>query len=244
MHLKLKILTLFCALFLLGCGEDSAISGEKSLDQIRKEAEKGNTLSQFDLGLWYFQKGGKKNYKRALGWFEKSAQNGHAGGQLMAGKMYFYGTKDIKTKPDLAIKYLESAAQANNAEAQFIWGKIHLDGKTVLRNDDTALEWLELSVKNGFIPAEHALGILLLEGGRELVPDENRGVQLIKSAADKGYVASQIQMAVLYIEDRGVPRNLFQAKFWIEKAFKNQHISPVQKQKAQSVWDKNSLWRY
>jgi len=60
--------------------------------ELRKNAEQGNTDSQYDLGLRYaFGKKVPRNYQKAAMWFRKAAEQGSIWGQYSLGRLYHIG---------------------------------------------------------------------------------------------------------------------------------------------------------
>lgn len=99
---KLSFLLLF---FLLGC-EDAEIA------KIRKEAENGNTIAQFNLAEEYYN-GGKLKQDHAIGvkWYERSAQQGNIDAIMKLANIYV----DIK-EYSKAIAYIEKVCSFNRKE--------------------------------------------------------------------------------------------------------------------------------
>lgn len=99
---KLSFLLLF---FLLGC-EDAEIA------KIRKEAENGNAIAQFNLAEEYYN-GGKLKQDHAIGvkWYERSAQQGNIDAIMKLANIYV----DIK-EYSKAIAYIEKVCSFNRKE--------------------------------------------------------------------------------------------------------------------------------
>ena len=61
-------------------------------DDIKKLAEQGNAVAQFNLGVMYEKgEGVPKDYKQAAYWYSKAAEQGNAEAQTILGIMYGEG---------------------------------------------------------------------------------------------------------------------------------------------------------
>lgn len=66
--------------------------------------------------------------------------------------------------------------------------------------------------------AAHQLGLVYAQGLAGVTRDETRAAQLFEQAANAGLSRAQLNLGVLYIRGRGVPRDLVRARGWLEKA--------------------------
>lgn len=86
---------------------------------ILKQAKQGNADAQCNLGVMYQTgKGVSKDYKQAVYWFRKAAEQGHPEGQYELGQMYYWGfgsggNMDCKK----AIYWWEKAEEQGHVEA-------------------------------------------------------------------------------------------------------------------------------
>jgi TPR repeat protein len=79
---------------------------------------KGNLAEvYFDYGQTFCTDSGKRNFKRAMNWFEKSAHMGLVKAQLRVGMTYYRGENSIPEDLPAALKWLQLAAAQKNAEA-------------------------------------------------------------------------------------------------------------------------------
>ena len=87
--MKAKLYLLFVTLLMVGCGEES-----KSIDVERtiRLAEGGDKIAQYDLGVMYRDGDGvPQDYKEAVKWYTKAAEQGLAKAQLFLGNRYYLG---------------------------------------------------------------------------------------------------------------------------------------------------------
>ena len=85
----MKIALLLLSLLALGL---SAIFGSESADEIRKKVEARDAVTQFNLGLKYYDcTGVQKDSAEAVNWYRKSAEQGDADCQFNPVEMYDNG---------------------------------------------------------------------------------------------------------------------------------------------------------
>ena len=121
-------------------------------------AEKGDVEAQFKLGKIYGIGwiGVSKDYKQAIYWFEKAAQQGHAKAQSYLGRLYFC-TVDFKKNCEQAFYWFEKAAAQGDAEAQFNLGLMYFKGQGVKKNCEQAIYWTKKAGTQGHVDARHNL---------------------------------------------------------------------------------------
>src|SRR5690606_16930031 len=109
-----------------------------------KSAKQGNTNAQANLGIIYAtdDRQIKKDEKKAIKWFTKAAEHGHAGAQRLLGEMYANGLgveQDVneaiswyslaaKQGDVETIKYLKELANQGHAGAQRLLGEMYANG--------------------------------------------------------------------------------------------------------------------
>jgi len=88
-----------------------------ALKEFRPLAERGNTLSQYLLGVMYYEgRGVPQDYKEAVKWFRKAAEQGDPGAQFSLGLMYADGNGVPKNYVS-AHMWLNLAAAKGHKEA-------------------------------------------------------------------------------------------------------------------------------
>ena len=86
----------------------------ETLEQVRKAAEKGDAVAQYNLGLRYVDgRGVAKDAAEAVKWFRKSAEQGNANGQFELGYRYESGKGITKNGAEATKWYQKAAAQGN-----------------------------------------------------------------------------------------------------------------------------------
>lgn len=133
----------------------------------------------------------ERNYEKAFEWFELAAthKGGSALGMYYLGSMYFLGegtTRNIV----LAIKYLEEAAQAGLASANFDLGLRYFLGDLIPQDFKKSLKYFSsLSLDNP--KYKYHFGLILYIYMFNHMDERIRGLELMISAANDGYCTAQ-----------------------------------------------------
>ena len=163
-----KLLLLFAALLIAGCGEKSSSEGSDSpgesstlsgdedvskkaseLSDLRTKAEQGDAEAQYNLGFMYrFGDGVPEDHKEAVKSFRKAAEQGHAGAQFILGHMYEKG-KGVPEDHKEAAKLYRKAAEQGHAGAQLNLGVMYDNGRGVPEDSVTAYAWWNIAAANG-----------------------------------------------------------------------------------------------
>ena len=81
------------------------------IDDLRKTAEQGLAVSQFNLGVMYhLGQGVPPNAALAIKWYRKAAKQGYASAQCNLGNMYYNGEGVAKDHAE-AVKWYRKAAE-------------------------------------------------------------------------------------------------------------------------------------
>lgn len=217
-----------------GSPEGAAVSTE----QLAKAAEEGGGDLKLNLAKKYAKGDGVPlNQEVAAEWFDKAAAGGSLDAIIELAERYENGV-GVKADSDKAESYWRKAAEKKNAQGQYkvatkygfvgrrgamLWG----DAADGINNAKLFLEWLQKSSEQNYLPAKLDLGMVYLLGaklafakdadsGYLIVPDPERGLGLIKSAAEEGYWKAQWAMAViLQVGFASVERDLIASgKYW------------------------------
>lgn len=111
---------------------------------------------------------------------------------------------------------LKRSAKSGNCEAAFEVGACYLNGISVDKNIDKAVEFFKLGAEKGSPGAAMILGDMLecsyINGKNEMISDFDTAFILFKMAADGGLAAGFYRMGIMYKAGRGAPQDM-------EKAF-------------------------
>lgn len=80
------------------------------------------------------------------------------------------------------------------------------------------LQALRHALAAGSPEAAHQLGLVYARGLAGVQRDDAQAAQLFEKAAAAGHYRAELNLGVLYFRGQGVPRNLVQARSWLEKA--------------------------
>ena len=171
-----------------------------SITSLEYAAEKGDSTAQWRLGHMYMKgEGVPRSDVRAFGYFGKIA-NSHAedssfdspNARIVAsaivavGRYYLEGIpdSDIKADPARARRmFFYAASNFRDPDAQYLLGRLLLDGSGGAREPVQAARWLKLAANKDQHAAQALLGEMLVKG--ELVPRHvARGLMYLILARD------------------------------------------------------------
>lgn len=207
--------------FLLGCVVMllvSLVQAEegKEIAELRKKAEAGDSVSQFNLGLRYAKGDGvPKERTEAAKWFRKAAEQGHPKAQFRLGGAYSSGDGVEKNSAE-ALKWMYQGAE-QDATCAAMLGFFFRYGLDIPMDKTEAIKWFRKAATQGSVNAQYQLGSMYVAG--EGVPkDDAEAVKWLRMAAEQGDASSQYVLGLLYVQGQGVTKDLTQAVRWIRKA--------------------------
>lgn len=134
-----------------------------------------------------------------------AALAGEGNTRAMLGLGYMALTPDTKKfKPEKALEYFRTAADAGDAEAMFELGKLHEKGIGTAQNVPEAIKLYQRAADLGFADAINDLGFLYYQGAEGLPRDPKKAVELFIRAADLRHPQAMFNVAAL-IDDGLVP---------------------------------------
>lgn len=127
-------------------------------ENLKKYAKKGNSNAQKSLGNRYcFGEGVELDYKKAIKWYELSAEQGNANAQYSLGDMYYF-EKGVNKDYNKAIYwYIKSANQGNEA-AEYSLGYMYQYGQGLEKDYKEAVKCYKLSAERGYAKSQYYLG--------------------------------------------------------------------------------------
>jgi TPR repeat protein len=121
-----------------------------------------------------------------------------------------------------ALHLLSPLAQRGLADAQYRVAIMLQNGLGVVRNEESASQWMRAAAEQGHALAQHGLGFMYMEG--DCVPKEgNEAVKWFEKAAAQGLAGSQTTLAMMFEEgkivdqDRDRARKLYRAAGFEDK---------------------------
>lgn len=80
------------------------------------------------------------------------------------------------------------------------------------------LRLIQQSADAGSAEGAHRLALVFAQGDGGTPRNDARAAELFARAAEKGHRRAQLNLGTLYLRGQGVPRDLIQARAWLEKA--------------------------
>lgn len=139
------------------------------------------------------------------------ARSGNADAELLVGLRY------LPRDEALAARWLQRAAQKNNAIAQNALGALYQNGRGVKPDPARAAQLYERSAAQGNRHAMSNLAVLYA-GGDGKSGNFAEAARWFLRAANLGYVDAAFNLAVLYERGDGVPQSLLDAYKWYSVA--------------------------
>jgi hypothetical protein len=118
-------------------------------------------------------------------------------------------TQDYRKAAD----WLDAAAQAGHARAQYRLGILHAHGWGVSASAAEAVAWFSQSARNGYAPACFHLGWMYHTG--DGVPrDDDQAMRLLKQAANQGMAAAHLALGRFHEQGEGLSVDAAEAIKW------------------------------
>ena len=185
--------------------------------ETKAKAEAGNVISQFKLGMMYYNgEGVSQDLQEAAKWYRKAADQGYAYAQVSLGLMYYNGEGVLENKGE-AVKWYRKAAGQGFALAQQGLGDMYSNGEGVTEDDKEAVKWYRLAADQGNAPAQFNLG-LMYDNGEGVLEDDKEAVKWYRLAADQGNAPAQFNLGLMYDNGEGVLQGHNEAVWWYRKA--------------------------
>ncbi len=168
-------------------------------------------------------RGVARNYEKAVEWYLKAAEQGHATAQFNLGIMYRKG-RGVAQNDEIAVEWFLKAAEQGYATAQNNLGLMYAYGRGVAQNYKKAVKFYSQAAKQGHAMAQSNLGWMYLEG-QGVAQNDEKAVKLYSKAAEQGYAGAQNTLGWMYQEGRGVAQNYEKAVELYSQAAKQGHAT-------------------
>lgn len=197
---------------------DSAFSRDpvaSNLTNLKSEAERGSAESQTKLGDYYLE---KKNYREAISWYLKAANQGDGEAQHSLGLLYASG-KGIEKNFQEALKWFVLASDQGHGDATHIAALLYAKGEGLSRPDiERARDLALLAAEQGSKDAQHDVGLMYMLG-EGVSQSYLKAIQWWERAAGQGHGAAANNLGLTYDEGRGgAPKDPAAAIPWYLKA--------------------------
>jgi uncharacterized protein len=136
-------------------------------DALKEESSRKQVNSFYNDGVDAYK---RKDYKEAVKWYTKAAEQGDAEAQSNLGVMYQNGQgvpQDYKEAVKWYTKATEQGfaqAQSNLTDAQFSLGAMYQNGQGVPQNYKEAIKWYRISAEQGNAETQYILGTMYRDG--------------------------------------------------------------------------------
>jgi TPR repeat protein len=160
--------TLFAAILIALC---STGAGADDTAAIRKSAKSGDAAAQFELGQHHAdeardarsERRAQRDWKQAVDWYSRSAEQGFARAQFDLGGLYILG-EGVEKDEAQGVDWLMKAAEQGLADAQFEIGNLYLAGASLEQDTELGLDMLTRAANQRHVPAQKQLGTMYFQG--------------------------------------------------------------------------------
>lgn len=149
--------------------------------ELKKAVEDNDLKEQIDIGKYFFDKQRTQDYKKAIEWYLKSAEQGDESAQNMVRQIYFK-LQDY----DNLLKWCKKGIEQNQTDAKYTMGLIFLKGYGVEKNILKAKELYEKAAEDNDASTQYQLGRLYFDKN-ELQKDYKKAFYWTEKAAENKY---------------------------------------------------------
>lgn len=260
-NMKIIFLTLFCCLSFSLMASAQASGGqirrpEKTQSNVanrsvsrtaspsRKAAKTYTAREMYEMGQSFYDKG---DYKEAMSWYLKAAENGYSDAQSELGFMYMNG-EGVPVNKSEGAKWLIKAGENGDAMAQRALGFMYKNGDGVYKSETESQKWFrevapkiydlskklmktgnqqcvnffEEVVDMGITPYNvwslFHLGAIFYYGEGGQKTDFSKSFRYFRLAADKGNKPAKYYLGLCFEYGRGIPKDITRAKEYYKQS--------------------------
>ena len=203
------------AIVLLACFPVFTRLQAADFTRIKAKAEKGDTVSQYLMGLEYEQgEDVPVDLKKSATWFLKASEQDYAFAQYRLAVLYSTGKGADYHE---AFKWFLKAAQQGFASAEFSVAQMYANGQGIKKDLPEACRWYLKAAGQGMASAQHSLGYAY-EYGEGVRADKGNAAYWYHKAAEQNYSLSQNNLGLLYANGDGVKKDNIEAYIWFTLA--------------------------
>ncbi|WP_089287459.1 MULTISPECIES: tetratricopeptide repeat protein [unclassified Azospirillum] len=193
-------------------------AGERLAD-LEASANAGNPIAAYKRGIAALSGigAGGKSPAEAARWFRLAADGGHTWAAYRLGEMYRNGT-GVPRNLELALSYLNGAAQARQPLAANSLGVMALNGEGVGKDTARAAEWFTIAAEQGVADSQYNLALLTFQGDG-IRQNLYNALQWMRAAAANGSAKAQTAVGRLYMTGLDtMGQDIKEAKKWLGMA--------------------------
>jgi TPR repeat protein len=177
------------------CDEKGALAAQAAalLEQVLQE-EPGHVGAQYSLGSCFDMRG---EFKGAVQWYRKAAEQGHAGSQYNLGVCYQRG-EGVRKDAGKAVEWYRKAAAQGHAKAQNNLALCYGRGEGVPKDAEKAAGLLRKTAEQGDTEAQYNLSACYANG-KGVPRDMGQAVGWLRKAAEQGHAQAQEVLLGLHL---------------------------------------------
>lgn len=185
---------------------------EKIVDEYIRQVDQISLYDMYESGYNYYKRG---QFKDAVYWYLKAAQQGNAEAQNNLGNMYFAG-QGVKQDVEEALKWYIKSANQGNLNASNNLGNVYKK-KNTKRLLNLSIYWYRKAANSGHVDAQFNLGYMY-EVGKGVDADNLKAASWYEKAAAQGHPIAQNNLGYMYYKGYGVDQDYTKAIFWYKKS--------------------------
>ncbi len=190
--------------FLYQTGMGVPIDAERAFHWYQLSAAGGFVKAKVNLGVMYvWGVGVKKNEQLAARLFREAFEKGDGIAASYLGDMSFFGI-GMKKDEAAAEKWYAIGAKLHDPIAAYDLGSLYSTQEGHAHDFAKAAGFLRRSASDGYVPAMHSLGLILINHP-ELAKSEQEAGGLLHTASAAGSWRSTVLLGVLARDGRGAP---------------------------------------
>ena len=191
--------------------------------ELIKSAKNEDREAQYLLGYCYYSGDSvEQDYKQAIEWFTKAANQNHPDAQYLLGYCFFKGL-GVEKNLEQVVEWFTKAAEQGDTSAQNQLGYCYLLGEGVEKNYEHAVKWFTKAAEQNHPDAQYLLGICYSVGCWGVEENLEQAIKWWTKAAEQGDAYAQNSLGDCYLNGNGVEKNIVQATMWYDKAKKQGH---------------------
>lgn len=212
-----------------GTGVDKDLN--KAFELYKKASDGGIKEASFNLATM-LENNHSSNNRLIMELFRQAASKNLPEAQFKLFSIYFNGLFDNEKNDDLALYYLNEAANSGHfSPALFKLAVFYQHGNwsKIEQNEFEAVKYYKRAIQAGNVLAKVNLAGIMERGAGGLVKDDQMVAELYKQAAEAGCVVGMFNYAVILEKGKGIGRNLQLAKEYYQKAASQGHLESQQR---------------
>ena len=192
----------------------SKIYWSLSIEDLESKAKKGDPNAQNTLAIRFFNGDGvSKDFKKALKFWHKAANQDQVHAQYYLGLIYYYGLERTKIDYVKALFWYKKAANRNDHEAQKNIGWMYYNGKGVNKDYLKSFRWYLKSANQGNVIAMLNIASSYFFG-TGVERSYREALNWYKRAFKKGSPLAAYHIGAIYQNGYGVKANETEAIRW------------------------------